>query len=1035
MEHNRLACAALAFAVLASVDSGLSPLRAADNAVKVVDAEIREGLPASARFYPAFLSAMVVQSPTVKVRAKDDSRFGADIQIRYSQEYLSFVLDVHDPTADAYGAGKQMLTGDSVQLSIDTEPDKVKQGYDQSCCELAFAVSDAGEVLRRAVHIGRPAHFDWAKVQLRGKRGKTGYRVEVSIPWPMISRKLTHPPRHFSANVRVNDGADRNPRRFVQWTPGLGEKKDTSQFAHVVRVRSDKQKTVAQIFPDRTVYGRGDAIDARYVEYNRSSRPAETGKLVLSPPDRKAFDVSGVSLPQAPADSTRLTTFSLPVKAFQTEGRYRLAVEIRPRKSKKKTTGRGVLLRADAETRRRILLELGRAREHLAGVDKRVESNTALAADSYVRLGAAVARRFLVRVTSGGRDGKQPAAWSLLQLEEARRVLERTEEDIRRVLRRGARRVPPRRYYGGYGHFDEVSWDIPSFADMGTMLIQQQRGPGHMNADGSVGPGAASLLRTFQLANEYGVKVDLLLAPHNFPGWAVKAAPDITDVTPSGFIWFNVDHPTWREVMEKWIDRIIPLVKDSPALFGVCLSNEPTYRNSGRDRYSRPKWIDYLKRHHDDIASLNALYGTTYARFDEVPVPDVPKKAPKDTEKIRALYDWTRFNCENFAAWHEWMHNCIKRNAPGVKTHAKIMPYVFTRHGLLRGIDPELICRFTDIAGNDSDSFLRKPSRWPYVYKWQTQQMWYDLLHSFRGQDVFNSENHPVRDNGAPVHVPPAHTRATLWQGALHHQTATTIWAWFEPNYQRYKGLIVMRPANVYEVGRTMLDLNRLSDEMTAVSGAKPRVAILYSIPSVFWERNGMKQCIKAVYTSLTFMGQPVTFITERQLTAGRYADVDWIVVPRATHVSDAAVAELKRYSARTGKLVFVGKSNLAWDEYHRKHDLRGAFKRAVRLDVKLKEKAVFSPLREAFAKGGLSTVALHDAKTGKPAWGIEYRIVPFRGRLLVPMINFLHDPLTVSLDMKGQAIDLVTDRPIELDRITLKPMEAILISVTTGKG
>src|ERR1039457_2500946 len=84
--------------------------------------------------------------------------------------------------------------------------------------------------------------------------------------------------------------------------------------------------------------------------------------------------------------------------------------------------------------------------------------------------------------------------------------------------------------------------------------------------------------------------------------------------------------------------------------------------------------------------------------------------------------------------------------------------------------------------------------------------------------------------------------------------------------------------------GRAMLDLNRLAPEVTALNTAKPRVALLYSQPSIFWETQ-YPGTLRSLYTVLNFMGENVTFVSERQLAEGKAAKVQWLLVPDATHV------------------------------------------------------------------------------------------------------------------------------------------------------
>ena len=111
------------------------------------------------------------------------------------------------------------------------------------------------------------------------------------------------------------------------------------------------------------------------------------------------------------------------------------------------------------------------------------------------------------------------------------------------------------------------------------------------------------------------MKVDELLSPHFFPQWAYEQTPGVRNGN-IGFIDFNVDHPKAREAIEKWLRAFVPTIKDSPALFSYCLSNEPAYVQAGKDEFSRPKFVAYLRAGAcGEIAKLNAArMGRSYKR-------------------------------------------------------------------------------------------------------------------------------------------------------------------------------------------------------------------------------------------------------------------------------------------------------------------------------------------------------------------------------------------------------------------------------------
>jgi len=700
--------------------------------------------------------------------------------------------------------------------------------------------------------------------------------------------------------------------------------------------------------------------------------------------------------------------------------------------------------------------------ERLSSIKESIAKNPNVAADAYVRLGLAVAGSFSGPAREGGPAGKQEE-WSRLQSHEISRVLQWTEERIE-ALHQGESpfRVPrPARgtvnvengvltaptytddptqalqrpyWFAGYGVWGTAAAAIPSFWNIGVTLIQQERGPAGIDADGELTDGAKSILEVLQSAEEHGVKVDLLLSPHYMPEGS-RSSPDLTDITREGHIAYNIDHPAARKFVERWLRTIVPMVKDSSALFSLCLSNEPEYVNSGRDPYSRSMWVEFLAESHPTVDALNALYETEHVIFEEVPVPPVALPADAGIAARRAYYDWARFNHRHIAKWHRWMNGIVKTIAPDVRTHVKAMRVLDIGHraAFAQLPDPELLCEITDLAGCDAWATL--PSHeGPDAYWWRNQEMLYDLLHSFRGQPVFDSELHPIEIPFGPEPIPVSQTRCVLWQGALHHRAATTLWVW-EPwveGVTDLQGTIYHRPANIYAAGRAMLDLNRLAEEVAAVSRVRPKVALLYSMPSVFWEEDYL-QAIRAAYTALLFLGQPVTFVSERQLAKGNFsppnAAADWILVPRATHVTDAAVEGLQAFIRRGGRVIRIGSDCLAWDEYHRPRKFEQSIGTSAKIGPSQSEKEVMAELRPVLAAGGCRLEELKEVGTGNFAWNVEFQVVPFRDGQLVPMMNY-GNPKTVALNLKGRATDLLSGDAVNLDAIDLESMEPRMLFV-----
>jgi hypothetical protein len=670
------------------------------------------------------------------------------------------------------------------------------------------------------------------------------------------------------------------------------------------------------------------------------------------------------------------------------------------------------------------------------------------AADPYINMGLYLADRFLLRMKSSQLPREQDASWSMLQMEEVEQVLDWTDKRIAAWPKFHELSPAPYRkligapavvkdgvfytdtstgkdqpfFYAGYGHFTQVFNDLPNFAQMGASLIQDGRaGPSGMDANGRLLEPGEDIIDSVHRAERLNMKVDYLLSPHYFPDWAAEKWP----AAFAGAAGWSKQHEKLCFVIKQWIDALFPYIRDSSGLFSVCLDNEPTSSAAGRDRYTLPEWHKYLQATHGDIAVLNKLYGTSYASFDQVPVTGTGM--PAKVEEQRAFFDWCQFNDQSFVEFNKWMSDTVHSQVPKIPTHSKIMVFFsLDRDKLGWGVDPEKFCDVTDLAGCDAYAF---PTAGDFPYDWKGNEFFYDLLNSFHNQPVFNSENHIIGDGTGPTHVSPQHTRSVLWQGALHHQGATTIWVWEEQTDPALVGSIYFRPANIYAAGEAMMDLNRFGSEVAAINQQHPRIAMLYSRPSVFWQEN-YKDQLMSVYAQLNFLGEPITFVSEQQLAENRAAKVDVIILTQATHLTDATVAALQKFVQGGGKLIVENDGNCALDQYHQPRQLPTEIASAIQFKTSAKESDSARTLHQLLSDAGIKLNDLTDT-AGQPTWGVEYRIVPQQDRTLVPMINLTGKERHVSLQaLRGKVVDLLAGEEIDPANILLAPMTPRLLVV-----
>ncbi len=999
-------------------------------------------LPASVRAYPVLPADKKDLAPVVKIRALDDAQkpFGADFKAAWTPDAIIFDIEILDPTPGPVSVGADMYNRDSIQLALDTNPDQGKAGYNEFCYELGFSPQPDGTIAHASWQAGGKGQFDWDGVNGAARRTQTGYSLHIEIPWKNLNLDPTRLPPGLGMNLLVNDGNEHEGRRYVEWTPATGSGvKLPNEFTRLFLTKPSQSQTAVGFFsfarPFTTKYDPEEMITGRYIEYALASLPEESLRLMAVASDAKVFNWFDSTLPKIPARSFRDVLFSIPARELPKEGVYTLT-----------SPGRGTVAINRVNLLTQIAEKLKLEKAHFEKVKNRLAGHPQLAADPYIHMGLVLAERFIKTAETGGPDGKQTLTffkpsppdidrqarlWSWLQINEVEKVLLWTSDIIDQRLKAGGKPVvlswPTGRrltirdgvffdgdrpsYFLGYNGWGKVNEDIPVFHDYGVTAVEQEAGPCEAKPDGTLTDRGNQAPGILEKGAKAGVLIDYLLAPHYFPGDLMQKFPDLDPAKKDGFIAYVIDHPEARKQIERWLKGVTPLVKDKPGLLMFNLSNEPLYLNSGRDVYSRPKWIAYLKQHHQTIENLNKFYGTAYKTFDQVGVPEIGM--PDKIEARRAYWDWCRFNQLNFADWHRWMSEMIKHIDPSILTSAKVMlgtgDWTLARSHVHQGVDPELFCEFTDIANCDN-----------YYYNFAFA---YDLLHAFGRKPVFNSETHLIADGSAPDSINSDYIRSSLWQGFLHHCGGSIIWVWDVANFPGLVGSIYFRPANLFAAGRAGLDAIRFAPELTAINREKPAVALLYSMPSIFWQDNYGQTLIK-FYDLLNQMGRPITFVSERQLAAGISPNVDFIVIPQATHVGQTTLTALQKYIRTGGKLILIGTDCLAFDEYHRKHFLPQEFSKALIVDL------AGTALRKTLTDHGFKIIDLIDLETNKPAAGLEYRIVREQRRTLIPVTNLLAKPKTIRLDLKGSAVDLLTGQAVDLHKLSLEPLKPRLIEV-----
>ena len=591
-------------------------------------------------------------------------------------------------------------------------------------------------------------------------------------------------------------------------------------------------------------------------------------------------------------------------------------------------------------------------------------------------------------------------------------------------------------FFVGYGHFKQVRNDIEKFPNYGIDIVQHgELGPSGVwpkSEDHIDNAAVDRLIDELDRAGKAGVALDFLLSPHYVPDWLFAKYPHLRKGR-ADFFPYSIYAPEGRALVKKFVDYVVPKIKDKPALLSICLSNEPINVQEP-DEYSIKAWHEWLAKRHGDIATLNARWGSNYAKFDDVPQPNPIGKSP-EPRPGPAWCDFIRWNGEYFADFHKVFADYVHEVAPEIPVHVKATTWHFYRsEDVQSGDDATLLGNVTNINGNDSVNLwgfneragdLIERGTTDFAQGWRENALAYELERSVHDAPVFNSENHFIFDRDGR-YIDPMHIRSALWMGAIHGQSATTLWVWereLSNPRSDTAGSIMERPSCAEAVGIVDHDLNRAAVEVTAIQNARPEVLILQNGTSAVWEGKRYDNCFVKLFTALSFTGLKIGFLTERQLEEGKLTDAPVLLVPDSVHISAAATTALKTFK---GSIVAVGDGALLnKDEYDKPLAESPAMKDSIPFATgKTTWQQLWSSLLPTLPK---PAIELQDA-SGHPQTAVQWQIGALAGNtLIVNLYNSSHDAQAVMLPIA--ATDVLTSQPLATgEKITLAPLEVRLI-------
>lgn len=530
----------------------------------------------------------------------------------------------------------------------------------------------------------------------------------------------------------------------------------------------------------------------------------------------------------------------------------------------------------------------------------------------------------------------------------------------------------------------------------------------------------------FDEAEEKNIKVDFIISPHYFPKFLKDKGLEVKwNTSYNSFLTYDIYSENAKAAIEEYLKFIIPKISEKKSLFSICLSNEPKYQIAYIDGFLEnhseieEEWVSYLSERYADISELNEAYQKNYADFSEV-------ELSLDQSAVQK-YDTVIFNSKLLSRWHSWLADIVRKYAPEIPVHTKQMKSISDLHGM----NPERAAQdgYADLGGNDAYNLYYTGTDYS-----SDKMFWYDFVGSFADVPVFDSENHTISDTGSgatPYRKETArYVGSDLWQGAIHGRSASVFWAWeksLDKNNIFYDSLGT-RPDAIEEISKTLKDLNRLSEIVSAIQNEKPNIAILYSEASAIYE-SAYNGNINSLYKVLNQSGQRVSFISENQIAQG--IPYKMIVVPKGTYyTNEDTLSKLNNFAAAGGRLISYS-GNF---KYNTK-------KQAQKVVLTDKADIVSGSIEEtylsAISEMELDKVVLFEGS--KRAGGVDWKSANINEKTYVNICNNTFSEKTVTLAAEGfsgkYAVDLISGKSVTPSGFLLKPYTPVLLALGEETG
>jgi hypothetical protein len=267
--------------------------------------------------------------------------------------------------------------------------------------------------------------------------------------------------------------------------------------------------------------------------------------------------------------------------------------------------------------------------------------------------------------------------------------------------------------------------------------------------------------------------------------------------------------------------------------------------------------------------------------------------------------------------------------------------------------------------------------------------------------------------------------------------SASYLWAWDRSD--NIDSAILLDAGVLMGLAETALDLRRLAAQIIAFHHQPAKVAMLYSQSSVMHtslpDRKvtgplHLKQ-LKTIYEGLFFEGTKLGFVSQRRAEAGDFGDAQVLIVPAASHVTDACVEGIRKFAESGRTVVLVGEC-FGYDVRNQPRAVTLDGPTIVRMASLIKPPQVRKAFASILAKPEIAGAVR--VRSSSPLAEVEWRHATMNdGQIdLVYLVNIGRLPTTVTITRDGTPIggvDLISGQRIDTT-LKLMPLDTYLIDL-----